>query len=380
MKTNVQIDPSQPTIYIAIELSRKSWVVAAHLPTADKISRYSVEAGDASALLALIGRLAERVQQKLGDRPSIVSCFEAGFDGFWLDRLLRRHGIDNVVLDSASMLVSRRSRRPKTDRLDAEAMIRVLLAYCRGESKVCSVVRVPTIEQEDARRPHRERERLVAERIQHVNRVQGLLATQGIYHFRPMRRDWQQQLEQLWTGDGVPLPVHLAAEVRRECQRLALVLEMLAEVETIRDEACAAATTGDPIHELLRLRSIGPNIATVLGREVFYRDFANRRALAGFVGLAPSPYDSGAKRSDQGISKAGSTRIRSLIIEMAWLWLRYQPDSALAAWFRERVGTVKGRVRRIAIVALARKLLVALWRYLRTGQLPEGAELKAAAA
>jgi transposase len=278
------------------------------------------------------------------------------------------------------MLVSRRSRRPKTDRLDAEAMVRVLFALGRGETKVCSVVRVPTLEQEDARRPQRERERLVAERIQHVNRVQGLLATQGICHFRPMRRDWQQQLKQLRTGDGAPLPAHLAAELGRECRRLALVLEMLAEVEAVRDHACATATADDPIHALVRLRGIGPNIATVLAREVFYRDFRNRRALASFVGLAPSPYDSGAKRSDQGISKAGSARVRSLVIEMAWLWLRYQPNSALATWFCERVGTVKGRVRRIAIVAVARKLLVSLWRYIHTGHLPPGAALKAAAA
>ena len=381
MSNTVQIDPTQPVVYVAIELSHKSWVIAAHLPTADKVSRFTVEAGNARDLLALVGRLVDRVEQKLGYRPSVVSCFEAGYDGFWLHRLLRQRGIHNLVLDAASIQVSRRSRRPKTDRLDAEAMIRVLLAYCRGETRVCSVVQVPTPEQEDARRPHRERERLVRERIQHVNRVQGLLATQGVRGFRPMRRDWQQQLDQLRTGDGAPLPAHLAAEVRRECRRLALVLELLAEVEAVRDEVCAASEAGDPIiHALLRLRGIGPNLAVVLAREVFYRDFPNRRALAGFVGLAPSPYDSGAKRGDQGISKAGNTRARTLLIEMAWLWLRYQPASALAVWFRERVGAVKGRVRRIAIVAVARKLLVSLWHYIHTGNPPPGAELKAAAA
>lgn len=381
MSNTVQIDPTQPVVYVAIEPSHKSWVIAAHLPTADKISRFTVETGNARDPLALVGRLVDRVEQKLGCRPSVVSCFEAGCDGFWLHRLLRQRGIHNLVLDAASIQVSRRSRRPKTDRLDAEAMIRVLLAYCRGETRVCSVVQVPTPEQEDARRPHRERERLVRERIQHVNRVQGLLATQGVRGFRPMRRDWQQQLDQLRTGDGAPLPAHLAAEVRRERRRLALVLELLAEVEAVRDEVCAASEAGDPIiHALLRLRGIGPNLAVVLAREVFYRDFPNRRALAGFVGLAPSPYDSGAKRGDQGISKAGNTRARALLIEMAWLWLRYQPASALAAWFRERVGAVKGRVRRIAIVAVARKLLVSLWRYIHTGNPPPGAELKAAAA
>ena len=219
-----------------------------------------------------------------------MACLEAGFYGLWLHRLLQQRGVHNLVLDAASILVSRRSRRPKTDRLDAEAMIRVLLAYGRGETKVCSVVQVPTPAQEDARRPHRERERLVRERIQHVNRVQGLLATQGVRGFRPMRRDWRQQLDQLRTGDGAPLPPHLAAEVRRECRRLALVLEMLAEVEAVRDEVCAAAEADDPtIRALLRLRGIGPNLAVVLAREVFYRDFPNRRALAGFVGLAPSP-------------------------------------------------------------------------------------------
>jgi transposase len=377
----VQINPTQPVIYVAVELSRKRWVIAAHLPTADKISRFDVAGGDMHGLLALIRRLVHRVMQKLGCRPAVVSCFEAGFDGFWLHRVLDQHGIHNLVLDSASIQVSRRSRRPKTDRLDAEAMIRVLLAYCRGETKVCSIVQVPTPEQEDARRPHRERERLVRERIQHVNRIQGLLATQGVTAFRPMRRDWAQQRDRVRTGDGKPLPPHAAAEIRRECRRLALVLEMLDEIEAARDAVCAASAAGDPIvHALLQLRGIGPNFAMILAREVFYRDFANRRALAGFVGLTPSPYDSGSRRCDQGISKAGNTRARSLLIEMAWLWLRYQPASALARWFRERVGATRGRVRRIAIVAVARKLLVSLWRYVRTGELPPGVELKAAAA
>jgi transposase len=273
VSNTVQIDPTQPVVYVAIERSHKSWVIAAHLPTADRISRFTVATGNARELFALVGRLVDRVEQKLGCRPSVVSCFEAGFDGFWLHRLLRQRGIHNLVLDAASIQASRRSRRPKTDRLDAEAMIRVRLAYCRGETKVCSVVQVPTPVQEDARRPHRERERLVRERIQHVNRVQGLLATRGVRGFRPMRRDWPQQLDQLRTGDGAPLPAHLAAEVRRECRRLALVLELLAGVEAVRDEVCAASEAGDPIiHALLRLRGIGPNLAVVLTREVFYRD------------------------------------------------------------------------------------------------------------
>jgi transposase len=243
------------------------------------------------------------------------------------------------------------------------------------------VVRVPSLEEEDAKRLHRERKRLVNERVQHVNRIKGLCALHGIYDYRPLRSDRKAQLEGLRTGDGRPLPPRLKAEIRRELQRLELVVQMIKEIEAERkaiiEEAAPQHPNADKIKVLAELSSIGPEFATRLVGEVFYRSFDNRRQLASFAGIAPSPWSSGSIARDQGISKAGSGFVRTTMIELAWLWLRYQPGSALSIWFRERVGDGKGRVRRIAIVALARKLLVALWRYLEAGLIPTGAVLKA---
>jgi transposase len=360
-------------IYIAIELSQSKWVIGAHTPLADKISIYQLSAGDSYGLLTLIARLKEKAERVMGHPPQVVSCYEAGYDGFWLHRFLEMHGVPNRVLDSASIQVNRRARRVKTDRIDVEGLVRVLMAYCRGEQRVCAILRVPSVEDEDAKRLHRERERLVRERVQHTNRIRGLLATQGVEHFRPTRRDSEKQLNGLRTGDGRPLPPQLKAEIGRECRRLALVLEMIKEVEKERAAAASDAKT----EMLAKLKGIGPAFATVLRREVFYRAFKNRRELGGYVGLTPAPYDSGDTHRDQGISKAGNPRARTLAIELAWLWLRHQPGTAVSQWFQERVGASKGRVRRIAIVAVARKLLVALWRYVETGLLPTGAEVKA---
>jgi transposase len=242
------------------------------------------------------------------------------------------------------------------------------------------MVQVPSVEREDARRTHRERQRLIAERVQHVNRIKGLLATQGIYDYRPLRRDRWERLEDLRTGDGRELPPRLRREIEREFRRLELVLEQIAATEAERDATVAAPAAEDAdaamVAQLARLGGIGPELATVLVREALYRPFANRKEVAAYAGLTPSPYASGDRHRDQGISKAGNPLLRKAMVELAWLWLRYQPDSALARWFTERVGSVRGRIRKIMAVALARKLLVALWRYLTTGLLPEGARLK----
>jgi len=223
------------------------------------------------------------------------------------------------------------------------------------------------------------------ERVQHIGRIKGPLATQGIRDFWPSRQDWAQQLKAAVTGDGRPLPPQLAAEIGRHCQRLALVNTMLKEIDAQRDAAVATTTEPDSrepqgdgrIRHLVQLRGIGPQVATVLDREVFYRRFKNRRALGSYLGLTPSPFQSGSMDRDQGISKAGNPRARTVSIELAWLWLRYQPQSAIAGWFKQRTGGLKGRVRRIVIVAVARKLMIALWRYLETGLVPDGAALKA---
>jgi transposase len=365
---------STATLFVALDLSRSSWVAAVHAPHADKISRHKLTPG-AEGLLALLGRVREQAERALGTPVQVVSCYEAGRDGFWLHRVLCGAGIENRVIDPTSLLVDRRARRVKTDRLDAEALLRALMAWHRGEPRVCATVRVPSPDEEDARRATRERANLLKERVRHVNRVKGLLATQGVYDFEPLRPDRLERLTTLITADGRALPERLGAEVRRHLRRLALVLEMLAEVEAERDRALAAAKGKEAV--LLRLKGLGPESVAVLCAEIFHRAFANRRGVAAYAGLAPSPFASGDTCRDQGVSKAGNPRVRRMMVELAWLWVRFQPESALSRWFTARVGAIKGRVRRIAIVALARKLLVALWRYLETGLVPTGAVLKA---
>ena len=365
---------------LAIELSKKNWVVAINTPLADKISRHTLPGCDWTGLLELIQRVRTRVARELGRPVEMISCYEAGYDGFWLHRLLEGQGVHSLVVDPASVQVDRRARRAKTDRIDAERLLRSLMAYLRGEPKVWSVVRVPSVAEEDDRRLHRERHRLINERIQHVNRIKGLCAIHGIYDYQPMRSDRTRRLEQLRTGDGHALPPRLKAEIAHELQRLELVLRMLKEIDAERNAIASAKmsahTNAKKIQDLVKLKAIGPEIATVLTGEVFYRAFNNRRELAGYVGLTPSHFQSGSTCRDQGISKAGNAKARTTMIELAWLWLRHQPDSAFSVWFRERVGNLKGRIRRITIVAMARKLLIALWRYLETGVLPTGAVLK----
>ena len=373
--------PSENTVHVAIELAVSSWLVAARLPGAEKVRLHRIEGGDTAALLALIAELRSSASRKLGGVAGVACCFEAGRDGFWLQRLLAAHGIAAHVLEPTSVLVNRRARRAKTDRLDAEGMLRVLAAWLGGDRQVCSMVRVPTPEEEDAKRPHREREHLVQEKLRLVNRIEALLFTQGI-RARPSLRSWERDLAELRTGDGRALPPLLRAELDRLRRRLVLILELIRETEAERAEALAAAADdamAQKIMALQRIRGVGANFAAVLGREVFYRSFANRRQLASYVGIAPTPHQSGGTDRDRSISRAGNARARTTLIQLAWLWLRYQPGSALATWFRERVGALQGRTRRIAIVAMARRLLVALWRYVETGVMPDGAAVRAEA-
>ncbi|WP_244608770.1 IS110 family transposase [Bradyrhizobium algeriense] len=367
---------------LAIELSKKSWIVAVNTPLSDRVSRHTLKPCDGKELLDLCERIRTRVARETKQRVEIVSCYEAGYDGFWLHRLLEAHGIRNYVIDPASLQVDRRARRAKTDHVDVERLLRSLMAYLRGEPKVWSVVRVPSVAEEDNRRLHRERGRLINERIQHVNRINGLLAIHGIYEYQPLRRDRMQQLERLRTADGRSLPPRLMAEILRELQRLELVIGMIKTIEMERDAIASAKTeaaehtSAKKIQDLATIKCIGPEFSNTLVGEVFYRSFDNRKQLASYVGLTPAHFQSGATCRDQGISKAGNAKARTVMIELAWLWLRHQPDSPLSIWFRDRVGKLKGRIRRITIVAVARKLLIALWRYLETGLVPEGAALK----
>ena len=368
------------TIHIAIELSVSSWLVAVRLPGREKSRVHRIEGGDTPALLALIVELRARASTKLGRAADVACCFEAGRDGFWLHRLLTAHGICAYVLEPTSILVNRRARRAKTDRLDAEGMLRVLAAWLGGDRQICSIVRVPTPEEEDAKRPHREREHLVQEKLRIENRIEGLLFTQGI-RGRPSLRSWERDMADLRTGDGRTLPALMQAELNRLRRQLVLTMELIREMEAERAEA-QTATADDAatrkIIALQRIRGIGANFSAVLVREVFYRSFGNRRQLASYVGITPMPYQSGGMDRDRSISRAGNPRARTTLIQLAWLWLRYQPGSALATWFRDRVGTLAGRTRRIAIVAMARKLLIALWRYVETGVVPEGIEISTA--
>jgi transposase len=364
----------------AIELSKQSWVIGFNTPLSEKISRRTLSGCDWKGLLELIEDVRARVSREMGRAVAMISCYEAGYDGFWLHRQLEAHGVRNYVIDPASLQVDRRARRVKTDRIDAERLLRSLMAYLRGEPKVWSVVRVPSVAEEDARRLHRERDRLVLERVQHVNRIKGLCALHGIYDYHPLRPQAVARLEQLRTTPGGELPPRLKSEIKRELHRLELVVEMIATLEAERDaiveDEASTHLNAQKIQNLHKLKAIGPEFAAVLVGEIFHRSFDNRRQLASYVGVTPSPFQSGSMAHEGGISKAGNRKGRTTGIELAWLWLRYQPDSDLSIWFRARVGIMKGRIRRIAIVALARKLLVALWRYLETGLVPRGAVLK----
>jgi transposase len=369
-------------VFVAMELSKSSWLLATQASPSGKTSSHRLDGCDTDSLISLLRRLRAREQRADGEAVQVVLGYEAGHDGFWLQRRLAADGVTCWVMDPGSLQVDRRARRAKTDRLDAAMLLRALVAWCRGDRAACRMVQVPSVEREDARRTHRERQRLIAERVQHVNRIKGLLATQGIYEFRPLRRDRQARLTELRTGDDRELPSHLRREIEREFKRLELVLEQIEAVEAERDAAVAVPAAGDAdaakIAVLAKLGGIGTELASVLVREGLHRPFANRREVAAYAGLTPSPHASGDRHRDQGISKAGNPLLRKAMVELAWLWLRYQPGSALARWFTERVGAVRGRMRKIAAVALARKLLVALWKYVTTGLVPEGARLKAA--
>jgi transposase len=372
---------SKTTIYVAIELSASSWLVAARLPGIKKARIDRLESGDTMGLLKIIADLRSQGSTKLGMTADLACCFEAGRDGFWLHRWLTVNGVTAYVLEPTSILVNRRARRAKTDRLDAEGMLRVLANWLDGDRQVCSMVVVPTQEEEDAKRPHREREHLVQDKQRIENRIEALLFTQGI-RGRPSLRSWARDVAELRTGDGRALQPKLLAELDRLRRRLVFVLELIRELETDRasslEEAKADNAIAGKIVALQGIRGIGDNFAAVLTHEVFYRSFGNRRQLASYVGITPMPYQSGGMDRDRSISRAGNPRARTTMIQLAWLWLRYQPDSALAVWFRERVGTLQGRTRRISIVAMARKLLIALWRYVETGVVPEGVVLRTA--
>jgi transposase len=365
------------TACLVFELSKASWRLGVVLPGSQKMSSYTIDGGDLKALgLRLADILAKAGR---GGKPvRVVSCYEAGLDGHWLHRWLTAQGIVSYEVDPASVEVDRRARRAKTDRIDLEKLMRTLLAYLRGESRVCSMVHVPSVEEEDHKRCTRERDRLLVERTAHTNRIKGLLHGQGIRDVMPLKRDFIASLDKMSTGDGHLLPARLKQEIVREHARLCLADQQIRQLEAAsaaEQRVPVQGSSAAKIAQLMDLRGIGPVGGQTLVNEVFYRSFDNRRQVGSYFGLTATPFDSGASRREQGISKAGNRRARTIAIELAWLWLRYQPGSPLSCWFRKRVGDLKGRIKRISIVAVARKLMIELWRYVTTGVVPAGAVL-----
>ncbi|HSM42124.1 MAG TPA: IS110 family transposase [Afifellaceae bacterium] len=368
-------------IFVSLELSRSTWLVTSLSPGGgEKMSKHQVRGGDITGLLARVSQLQAKSKARTGQSYRLIVIQEAGLDGFWIDRALKNAGIESHVVDPASIATSRRRRRIKTDGIDGEALVRALLAHTRGEPRVCAMAKVPTPEQEDRRQISRERRSLTTERVAHVNRIKGLLFAQGVTGYEPVRRDRRQQLETLRTGDGRPLPGCLKQRLSRELDRLELILEQVRMVEAQRDALLAsqAEAQQSPPAILQALKGVGPEFAMVLWSEGLFRHFANRRQLASYAGLAPTPWQSGAVAREQGVSKAGNARVRTTMIQLSWLWLRHQPKSALTLWFHERTKAAGGRNRRVMIVALARKLLVGLWKFVTTGVVPEGVIMSAA--
>ena len=367
----------QPRLYLAFELGNKQWKLGSTIGLGQAPRLRTITAGDLSQVRDEIARAKRRFN--LAEEMPVVSCYEAGRDGFWLHRALVKAGINNVIVDSASLEVNRRFRRVKTDRVDLGKLVTMLIRYQAGEQKVWRVVRVPTLEAEDGRQLHRELASLKGERTRHINRIKGLLVNQGVR--LELKPDFEQRLAQVRLWDGSPLPPGLRGRVSREYARIDLINQQIKTLEAERRALLRSAT--DPqtemIRQLLRLRGIGPNSAWLYVKEFFgWRKFRNRREIGALAGLTPTPYQSGDGNREQGIAKAGNCHIRAIAIEIAWGWLRHQPDSALSQWYQERFGHGNSRMRRIGIVALARKLLIALWRYLETGEIPEGAVLKPA--
>ena len=381
-ETSEAIRTDLGAIFVSLELSRSTWLITSLSPGGRaKMSKHSVRGGDLAGLLGRFKSLQEKAQARTGKLFPVVVIQEAGLDGFWIHRALQANGVESHVVDPASIATSRRHRRAKTDKIDGEALVRTLLAYKRGEPRVCAMVTAPSPEDEDRRRICRERKVLVAERVEHVNRIKGLLFAQGVGGYEPLRRDRRKQLEDLRTGDGRPMPAFLKAQINRELDRLEMLLGQIKTVEAERDALIAAEkqTTSPPTPAamLLDIRGIGAEFAAILWSEGLFRRFNNRRQIAAYAGLAPSPWQSGSVDREQGVSKAGNPRLRTTLIQLAWLWLRHQPKSALALWFEERVKQ-RGRLRKTTIVALARKLLIALWKYVTLGVVIEGAVMKAA--
>nr|WP_278437180.1 IS110 family transposase [Brucella anthropi] len=371
--------------YVALELSQRTWLIGFLLPGTDKVQIMTGAGGDAEALLSALGRIESLAGTRLAAECTMVSmrvCYEAGYDGFWLARYLIDRGIDTTILDPSSFLVSRRGRRVKTDRIDVEAMVFTLKAYLLADRSVCRPVRLPSVAEEDAKRLSRERTQLKKERTRHVNRIRALLVLHGIRSVPGLWGGrWKEALSNIRTGDGRELGRFIFRELCRQFERLDLVHSQLKSLEKERIQACeteGAINDSGKIRVLKQLDGIGEVGATQLVAEVYHRTFKNRKHLASYLGLSPSSYSSGEVHRDQGISKAGNKQARVMLVELAWCWLKYQPQSELTRWYRARFSGHGSRSGKVGIVALARKLAIAFWRFIEDGVVPEGATLAVA--
>jgi transposase len=367
------------TVVAVIEMSLSSWLVAAIVPGIER-QPLKKQQPDEEALLRLLHRWRDEATNAGRTITRIVVAFEAGRDGFWLARWLRARGIEAYVIHPSSVAVSREHRRAKTDRLDTGLLKRAFLGWLRGEERHCSMVAIPTLTEEDAKRPNRERESLVAERNRIINRIKATMARLGIRAFKPMLKKAAERLEALRTPEGETIPPNTAAELRRAMARLGVLGEQIKEIEATREERLRQADDSRS-HAMVRLLSqvigVGIETADMLVHEVLSRNLRDRRAVARYAGLTGAPDESGAKRREKGLAKAGNARVRRGMIQLAWRFLMFQQASALAKWYRQRTENTRG-TRKTMIVALARKLLIALWRLVTTGVTPEGIVLRPA--
>jgi transposase len=371
----------ETTLVAVIELSQSSWLIAGTVPGIERQPLKKI-VPDEAALLRLLHRWRDEAIGKGRTITRIAVTYEAGRDGFWLARWLAKQGIEVHVIHSSSVAVSREHKRAKTDRLDTAMLTRVFLGWLRGERGHCSMVSVPTIEQEDAKRPGRERETLTAERTRIINRMKSALARLGIRGFKPQLRKAPQLVESLRTPEGVPIPPNTLAEIRRDLARLTILREQIKELEQARLQHLEDAPQSAPnttVRLLASVIGLGIETAYLLVQEVFSRDLRDRRAVARYAGLTGAPDESGSRRREKGLAKAGNARVRRGMIQLAWRFLLFQKDSALAQWFRSRTEGANGARKTKMIVALARKLLIALWRMATTGEVPHGVVLRPAA-
>jgi transposase len=368
------------TLVAVIEMGQANWLVAGIVPGLNRHPLKKI-ATDQAQLLQVLRRWAKEAETAGRMIKRIAVAYEAGRDGFWLARWLRAHGIEAYVIHPSSVPVSREHRRAKTDRLDTELLKRAFLGWLRGEPDHCSMAAIPTLTEEDAKRPGRERENLVGERTRIINRIKGALARLGIRNFKPTLRHAPRLLETLQTAEGVALPPNTMAELRRDMARLSFVKQQIKEVETARLERLQRAPgerSNAMVHLLTRVIGVGVETGDMLVQEVFSRNLRDRKAVARYAGLTGAPDESGKKRRERGLAKSGNARVRRGMLQLAWGFLVHQQDSMLAAWYRARTADARGATRKTMIVALARKLLIALWRLATTGEVPDGMALRAA--